>query len=232
MRLSHLSILTLAGGLYAAPIPCGELGTFQDLLNAAECSLGEFTVKNPSFSASEGGVGADSIPLNAGQDENNNLFFNIGSGLFGIPGETLIYRFGYLIDPPPEILEEFSAEAFISDFSSDFASFALFVLPAQAPSDSMLTFDLCAGAAFTDTPPSPATCLGQYNQLVLTGLGFLSGGVDFKKTNILDILMEIRLEDGANLAGALSTRVHLTPEPSTLVLGLAGLGLLAWFRRR
>ncbi len=217
-----LGFAVLGSAQIVVPPACSSLSTLIQIVDGSTCTLGDgFILKNGSFSSSS--TGNEVLP---GQINFSASYLAgvISIGLSGpfqtVLGETHTYNIGFLIDPPPEILNGFESDV---DWGSTTNA-----LSTQAGT-GLLGIDLCAGASFlrTGCPANQRT----YSSSPATP----RGGATFPPTNIVDVNLFLTLADGGQL-NSIFTRTQSTlnaiPEPSVgLVAGALALGLLVRRRR-
>lgn len=240
MRTVSLLVLLLttlglsAFGSSAAPAnnpsPCAnDTVDAYERLGGTGCTLtvngAEFTFKNFSFSLLEGSLLNSDVhvtPLTPDGKLNLGLaseFFSVGAG------SRLVFKFGYVLDPPPPILEDMSMDL---DANSP-----------VAPGFATIDVDLCAGGLFFGE-----TCDYERRQFTLLHFGdnnpnnVLSGLARFSPTNIIDVRTVITLDGGPENGGG-SSQINgfsyassPVPEPASVFAVITGLGLCAIRRRR
>jgi hypothetical protein len=234
------------------PSPCAESSLSVYLSLEGGCTLtldrSEFTLKN--FEANIATRFLDTRTLTTDDVDviptvaNHQLSLALRSSMFNISaGERLQLIFQYLIDPPPPILDDLSAE-----------------LEAQspvAPGFALVTAEVCASGHFlptsasvSGTPSSDGTkqCVGDsatYRIFELSHFGdgdpanILFDSVTFPNTSFMDVRTTILL-DGGPIGGGGSSQIDgvtysagvVTPEPGAGLLVAGGLTAALWFRRR
>jgi hypothetical protein len=246
MRLKNLPFwsLCLAASLQAVPIsslPACASG--QSLLyyqtnypaGSGGCAIGELSVSDFTFSRSTSPnpvtgatllASAADILIQPQASLIQTLRFD--SSKFVVDaGNRVVYRFGYIIDPPPEIIPGFDAEIF--------ASSPVF------PGTARLRILLCAAGAVS--PFEPDGCDGgtAYSfELFHDGFSCVScqGGVIFDRpVSFVGVFQELILDataGGSSQIDGIGGRLpYIVPEPSTYAMLGTGLGgLLFWARRR
>ncbi|MCC6536234.1 MAG: PEP-CTERM sorting domain-containing protein [Bryobacterales bacterium] len=247
-----LFLLSLGAALSPAAtieIPsCASLETFQDLINAGQCTSGIFTVKNPTVNFLPEGVSASDILINVSA-VSDNVNFSLSSAAFTSSpfGGFQSFSLGYTFDPPPDIIKGVSGA--IEDSGQESGDFDLLLdldgnaIAADASDAVFVQYSLCAGAAF-----SGQECIGDLYGFSLNrpssdilprgDLAFdpmLINGVIFRSpVNTVGVVLLIELRDGGFL-GPLTTGFPIAtdvPEPGTLgMAGLAGVAIV-WARRR
>lgn len=220
--LLSLGFAALGSAQIVIPPACSSFTTLIQILDGNTCTLGDqFVLKNGNFSSSA--TGNELLP---GQINFSASYLAgvISIGLSGpfqtALGETHTYTIGFLVDPPPEVLNGFESDVDWGSTSNALATQA---------GTGLLGIDLCAGAAFTRTG-----CPGN-QRTYSSNPGNPRGGATFPPTNIVDVNLFLTLSDGGQL-NSIFTRTQSTlnpiPEPSVgLVAGVLGLGLLLRRRR-
>lgn len=227
---------------------CASLETFQDLINAGQCTSGIFTVKNPIVMSLPEGVTASDILISVSATS-DNVNFNLSSAAFTSSpfGDFRSFEIGYTFDPPPDIIKGVSGA--IEDSGQEFPNeFDLLLdldgnaIASDVGDAVFVQYSLCAGAAFTGLGCDGVGYgfgLSRPNNNIRTDLAFdplLVNGVIFARpVNTVGVKLLIELRDGGFL-GPLTTGFPVeadVPEPATMGLaGVAGLLVLMARRRR
>lgn len=220
MRPFFVLALTLGIGITRGePIPaCASFGTLGELVGRTTCGVGIFTIKDVTFTGPAGL--ADLLSLNIGSTV-DNVNFGVGGELFSDRGGSIIFAYGYTIDPPPDIIKGVSGDVEDAGQGNFFSPFVRLAATADAVS---IQYSICAGAAFTNNECA-GTLYGfslsvpdllDASPDLLSLASTLSGGVIFSEpVNTVGILVSIRLQNGGFLNGDMTTGFPLDPDPSS-----------------
>lgn len=215
-----LTLLTCAP-VFAEVITCSTdtLAAYRGLTSG--CMSGPFTLKNFNWNSSEGDpfvrVRAEDVFVSPSYDGGSisvdyfSSFFSVGAG------KRIYATLDYTIDPPPEILDDFTLD--------------LGVNSPVAPGFATVNAFLCAGDYFSNGCASGVTRFVEVTHRGGAGENILISRAQFPRpVSIIDVRMTILLDAGATGSSQINgfgQTTLVTPEPAAG--GFAGAGLLVLF---
>jgi hypothetical protein len=235
--LLSLPALAFAGGIGPDPAtlaPCDQLSSLAGLLDIEGCGAAPFSVFNVTYSTPDGdATSASDISLFTSLSADRLEIRFSGTLLDTRPADSLLpfseYIISYAIDPPPPVILGFEMD--LGDFGIAAFAFSTFDASAgigTADSGISILTEICVGGLFIDD----SCTSGDPLILSVDPLSPFASLFFDEPTNFVSVLNRIRVTEDYQLRNfGNATPLNPIPEPGTLWLAAAGLGLL-WFRRR